>query len=72
MNEDYLISAMEKEVSNGWALLINEEDAKDIPGIEISPMGVAEHLGIAETGEYVPKRRVTHDFHSQEWRRRSR
>jgi hypothetical protein len=55
LNEDYLISAMEKEVSNGWALLINEEDAKDIPGIEISPMGVAEHLGIAKTGEYVPK-----------------
>lgn len=33
-----------------------------IPDIEISPMGVAERLGVAETIEYIPKKRITHDL----------
>ena len=61
-HEKFLSDAMEKEVQKGWAIIINEEDATKIPGLEISPMGVAEHLGIAETGEYVDKLRVTHDM----------
>ena len=46
----YLGESMQKELYKGWTILINEEDATKIPGIELSPMGVAEHLGIAKTG----------------------
>ena len=41
---------MQKELYKGWTILINEEDATKIPGIELYQMGVAEHLGIAKTG----------------------
>ena len=61
-HENFLGEAMEKEVKKGWAILINEKDATKIPDLELSPMGIAEHLGIAETGEYVEKLRVTHDL----------
>ena len=61
-HEDYLSEAMKKEIKKGWAIVINEKDADQIPGLEISPMGIAEHLGIAENGEYVDKLRVTHDL----------
>ena len=50
-HEDFLSKAMEKEVKKGWAIIINEEDALKIPSLEIAPLGVAEHLGISETGE---------------------
>ena len=61
-HEQFLGNAMEKEVKHGWAILIHEKDADKIPGLEIAPMGIAEHLGIAENGEYVDKLRVTHDL----------
>ena len=61
-HEDHLSKALEKEIQKGWGIILLEKDAKDIPGLEIAPMGVAERLGIAETGEYVPKKRITHDL----------
>ena len=61
-HEIFLGEAMKKEVKKGWAILIHEKDADKIPDLEISPMGIAEHLGIAENGEYVDKLRVTHDL----------
>ena len=60
--EAFLSDAMRKEVEKGWALIIPEEKALEIPLIEIAPLGVAEHLGISETGDYVPKLRLTHDL----------
>ena len=61
-NEDYLGKAMSKEILKGWGLILLEESALNIPGLEIAPMGVVEHLGINPLGEYVPKQRVTHDL----------
>ena len=53
---------MAKEVKKGWAILLPDENIEDIPGLVISPLGVADHLGISESGEYVEKLRVTHDL----------
>ena len=47
MHKDYLGEYMQKEVEKGWGLLVNKEEATNIPGLELSPMGVAKHLGIA-------------------------
>ena len=54
-HEDYLGEAIKKEVDKCWEILINEEEDTKIPGIELSPMGVSEHLRITDTGEYVPR-----------------
>ena len=61
-HEKFLSDSLIKEVKKGWGLLILENDAKEIPGLEISPMGVAEHLGISDDGNYIPKKRITHDL----------
>ena len=61
-HEEFLSDAMIKEVKKGWALIVPEEEALKIPLIEISPLGVAQHLGISEEGKYVPKLRLTHDL----------
>ena len=61
-HEKFLSDSMIKEVKKGWGLLLLEKDAKHIPGLELSPMGVAEHLGINDEGNYVPKKRITHDL----------
>lgn len=53
---------MEKEIKQGWGLILLLSASKEIPGLELSPMGVIERLGIAETGEYIPKKRITHDL----------
>lgn len=59
---DHLSKALQKEIKKGWGIIIQEENATLIPGLEISLMGVTERLGIAETGEYVPKKRITHNL----------
>ena len=61
-HKDYLGEAMQKEVDKCWAIIINKEEATEILGIELPPMGVIEHLGIADIGEYVPKLWLTHDL----------
>lgn len=61
-NIDFLASALAQEVEKGWALIVREEDACQFPNLELAPLGVAEHLGISATGEFVSKRRVTHDL----------
>jgi len=42
--------------------LLVEEHALQIPDLEIAPMGVAEQLGVSETGEFIEKLRITHDL----------
>ena len=58
----FLSAAIRKEILKGWELLLPIEKAPCIPGLILSPMGVAEQLGVSETGEFVPKQRVTHDL----------
>ena len=53
---------MKKEVGNGWGIILHEDDAANIPGLEIAPMGVAEHPRINTFGKYIPKKRVTHEI----------
>ena len=61
-HEKYLADAFIKEVEKGWILLLPDEEAKNIPGLELAPMGVADQIGISATGEFVSKLRVTHDL----------
>ena len=53
---------MEREVQKGWGLVLPENAALKILDLELAPMGVAEHLGINDLGEYVPKKRVTNNL----------
>ena len=39
-----------------------ENEIKNIPDLELAPMGVADQLGVSATGEFVSKLRVTHDL----------
>ena len=62
IHEKYLADAFKKEVEKGWILILPDEEASNIPGLEIAPMGVADQLGISATGQFVSKLRVTHDL----------
>ena len=61
-HELYLADAFTKEVQKGWILILPDKDVKNIPGLELAPMGVADQLGVSATGEFVSKLRVTHDL----------
>ena len=43
-------------------LPLKTADALKIPGLKLSPLGVAEHLGINKRGIFVPKARMIHDL----------
>ena len=62
IHKEFLAEALEKEVKKGWMLILPLEKAKHIPNLIMSPMGVVEQLGINEAGEFVTKRRITHDL----------
>lgn len=57
-----LEKAILNEIRHGWMIPLKAADALKIPNIELAPLGVAEHLGVNEYGEFIPKRRVTHDL----------
>ena len=59
---DFLVNALSKEIVKGWELLLPASAAKIIPTLVLSPMGVAEHLGVQADGSFAPKKRVTHDL----------
>ena len=61
-NLAFLAKALQEEVEKGWALIIKEEDATRFPKLALAPLGVAEHIGISASGDFVMKRRVTHDL----------
>ena len=61
-HEKFLADAMKKEVAKGWNLVLPVEEILNIPNLQLSPMGVADAVGISATGEFVPKLRVTHDL----------
>ena len=50
-NEEHLGKAMIKEIQKKWGLILPEDSALKIPNLELSPMGVAEHLGINGRGD---------------------
>lgn len=58
----FLEAALTKEVKKGWLLPLPASRAKDIPSLEMAPLGVATHVGINAEGEFVTKDRVTHDL----------
>ena len=62
IHEEYLSETFVKEVEKGWNLILPDNEALNIPGLELAPMGVADQLGISATGEFVSKLRVTHDL----------
>ena len=61
-HELFLSQALVKDIEKGWILVLPLDSAGSIPNLMISPMGVADQLGISATGEFVPKLRVTHDL----------
>ncbi len=61
-NKEFLSKALIKEIEQGWIMVLPEYCYKEIPGLVLNPMGVVTHLGVTDTGEFVPKNRVTHDL----------
>ena len=61
-NTTFVSDALRKEIEKGWELILPLEEAENIPGLVMSPMGVAEQIGVSESGTFVPKKRLTHDL----------
>ena len=61
-HEKFLADGLKKEIRKGWQLILPLVCANEIPNLVISPMGVAEALGISARGKFVPKKRITHDL----------
>ena len=59
---EFLVTALKKEIKKGWNLILPGDCHHDIPELVLNPMGVATHLGITEEGNFEPKDRVTHDL----------
>lgn len=53
---------MSNEIMKGCGLIHPEESALNILGLEINPVGAAEHPEINSLGDYVSKQRVTYDL----------
>jgi hypothetical protein len=60
-NGDTLSLLLRDEVRQGWAIIVPLSSARDIPGLLLNPMNIADQNTINEFGEIVPKRRLTHD-----------
>ena len=43
-------------------MVLPEHCYKEIPGLILNPMGSSTHLGVTDTGEFVPKNRLTNDL----------
>jgi hypothetical protein len=61
-NTEFLALALKAEIKKGWALILKADDAETVPNLSLAPLGVAEHIGISATGQFVMKHRVTHDL----------
>ena len=58
----FLENEIVKEVKKGWNILLPGDTYDKLPGLVLSPMGVATHTGICSDGTFVEKDRVTHDL----------
>jgi hypothetical protein len=61
-NEEHLASAMIKEIKKGWNIILPGDCHEDIPHLILNPMGVASQSGISAFGEFIDKKRITHDL----------
>jgi hypothetical protein len=59
--EEFLKSVYDKEVTRGWALPIPAKAVTLIPGIAVTPVGVAKQFSIDKPGAVIRKDRMTHD-----------
>ena len=62
-NGKFLSDALNKEIHKGWELVLPLHRATEIPGLVISPMGVAEQWCVSATGEFVPKKTSLMNYH---------
>ena len=62
IHKSFLSDALSKEIKKGWELILPLDKARHIPGLVLSPMGVAEQIGVSDSGTFVPKKRLTHDL----------
>jgi len=60
-NEDFITKSLIKEVSRGWAFPIPVSWLSEIPGVAVTPIGVAKQFTLDEDGKIIPKCRMTHD-----------
>ena len=60
-NGDFITKSLEKEVSRGWMFPIPVSCLPNIPGIAVTPIGVAHQNTLSEEGQVIPKDRMTHD-----------
>jgi len=60
-NEDFISKSINKEVSRGWAFPIPLNWVPLIPGIAVTPIGIAKQYTLNENGGIIPKNRMTHD-----------
>ena len=58
----FLANAIEKETKKGWLIILPEEKFDKIPNLVLSPMGIAESMGITASGNFEEKLRVTHNL----------
>ena len=58
----FVSDALRKEIEKGWELILPLDEVENIPGLVMSPMGVANQLGVSEEGTFMPKKRLTHDL----------
>ena len=61
-NSEFLSEALKKEVEQRRMIALPADCYDEIPGLVLNPMGVATHVGITDTGEFLPKQRLTHDL----------
>ena len=58
----FLADALKKDIAKGWLLPLPAVAASECPHMELAPLGVATHLGVNADGDFIPKKRVTHDL----------
>ena len=58
----FMTDALKKEIRKGWNLVLPGDCYSEVPELVLNPMGVVTHLVITDTGEFVPKDRLTHDL----------
>ena len=59
---EFLENAIMKEIKKGWNIILPVGTYNKLPGLVLSPMGVASHTGVTQDGTFETKDRVTHDL----------
>ena len=59
--KEILQKTFTKEVEKGWLVPITIESTIKIKDLSVIPLGIAHQFSVNESGERIPKQRVTHD-----------